>query len=345
MPRHLRVEFPGAIYHVTIRGNARQAIFSDDRDRERFLLRLAESVETYGVRLYLFCLMSNHVHLVLETPSANLSRFMQSLETGYTVYHNLRHGTVGHLFQGRYGAKLVEGDEYLLKLSRYVHLNPVYVGRVWKLALKERIACLRNYRWSSYRSYIGKEKELKSVAYGPVLAQTGAKKSRRQREYRKFVEGGLAEADDDFLEVLKGSAVAIGGEGFCGWVKDLCNELVEKARRPEDVSFRREIRRRGREEILEVVSKVLGVEVESLRERRRNWAGRSVAARMLVKYGGLTNRQIAEALGMRSGVAAGQQARKALLLMERDKKTARAIAAVEEELARRPSQEQPSKCA
>jgi len=127
MARHLRVEYAGAIYHVTIRGNGRQAIFEDDRDRERFVRRLFESVETYGVRLYLYCLMTNHVHLVIETPDKGLSRFMQSLETGYTVYSNLRHKKSGHVFQGRYGAKLVEGDEYLLKLSRYVHLNPVFV--------------------------------------------------------------------------------------------------------------------------------------------------------------------------------------------------------------------------
>ena len=114
MPRQVRVEFPGAIYHITIRGNGRQSIFGDDRDRERFLRRLAESVEAYGIRLYLFALMSNHAHFLCETPSVNLSRFMQSLETGYTVYFNLRHRTSGHLFQGRYKAKLVEGDEYLL---------------------------------------------------------------------------------------------------------------------------------------------------------------------------------------------------------------------------------------
>lgn len=93
MPRHLRVLYPGAIYHVTARGNGRHAIFGDDADRGRLLDRLAESAESYGVRVYLYCLMSNHVHLVLETPGANLSRFMQSVLTGYTVYYNLRHNT------------------------------------------------------------------------------------------------------------------------------------------------------------------------------------------------------------------------------------------------------------
>ena len=142
MPRQLRVQFPGAIYHVTIRGNGRDDIFVNDHDRERFLRRLAESLETYGVRLYLFCLMSNHVHLVLETPRGNLSRFMQSVETGYTVYYNFRHNRTGHVLQGRYGAKLVEGNEYLLNLSRYVHLNPVFIDKIKNLSLKKG---LKNY--------------------------------------------------------------------------------------------------------------------------------------------------------------------------------------------------------
>jgi REP element-mobilizing transposase RayT len=130
MARKLRVEYPGAIYHITHRGNAKQPVFSDDHDRERFLLRLAESVDTYNVRLYMFCLMKNHIHLVCETPEGNVSRFMQSLITGYTVYYNLRHESSGHLFQGRFGSKLVEGDSYLLALTRYVHLNPVYIAAV-----------------------------------------------------------------------------------------------------------------------------------------------------------------------------------------------------------------------
>jgi putative transposase len=125
MARPLRVEYGGAIYHITVRGNARQKIFRGDLDRRTLLKRLSLSVRSYGVRVFLYCLMDNHFHLVLETPRANLGRFMQSVLTGYTVSYNLRHRRCGHLFQGRYGARLVAGDDYLLKLSRYVHLNPV----------------------------------------------------------------------------------------------------------------------------------------------------------------------------------------------------------------------------
>lgn len=133
MARRPRLVFEGAIYHVTFRGNARQEIFRQDADRLRFLESLSERVERYGVRLYVYCLMSNHVHLLMETPNGNLSEFMGSLLTSYCTYFNLRHRRTGHLLENRYKSPLVEGDEYLLKLCRYVHLNPVYVGE-WRNA-------------------------------------------------------------------------------------------------------------------------------------------------------------------------------------------------------------------
>ena len=160
MARHLRVEFPGAIYHVAVRmlGNWKKEenlLFEDDADRERFLDRLADRVEQYNIRLYLYCLLTNHIHLVFETPEGNCSKFMQSLSTAYTVYFNLRHDRHGHLLDGRYKAKLVDGDQYLLALSRYVHLNPVHVGGMKNKPMEEKIRHLRQYRWSSYPSYIG----------------------------------------------------------------------------------------------------------------------------------------------------------------------------------------------
>jgi len=330
MPRHLRVEFPGAIYHVTIRGNARQKIFDDDQDRERFLQRLADSIETYGERLYLFCLMSNHVHLVVETPSANLRKFMQSMETGYTVYYNLRHDTCGHLFQGRYGAKLVEGDEYLLKLSRYVHLNPVFIGCEKSLELKERIKQLRNYRWSSYRSYIGKDKPLSYVKYGPLLAQTGVKPRCQAMNYRRYVEGGLAGNDEEFKEIIKGPT--IGGDEFCARIRDAWQDLVDKVAQPEDVDFRCRSPLLESQAVLETISRHMCVPIGAFRERRRNSLVRPVAARMLLKYAGLTNRAAAVLLNLHSGQAAGIQARKAQTKQKQDKQTRRLMEAIEDDL-------------
>ncbi|TFH17018.1 MAG: hypothetical protein E4H02_04025 [Lentisphaerales bacterium] len=302
MARLLRVEYEGAIYHVTMRGNERQVIFRDDADRERLLERLGQRVEQYGIRLYLFVFMTNHVHLVLETPEGNLSRFMHNLETGYTVYYNLRHKRAGHLLQGRFGAQLVERDDYFLRLTRYVHLNPVFVKRAKRLPSKERIEHLRHYGWSSYPSYIGLRKKLDFVEYGPMLSLMRVKKKQQRREYRKFVEAGIEEKDAELKEALKKSRLSIGSEEFRRWIWDKHIELLE-GHEPEDVSFRHESRKVETEEILEAVSREFVVEKTEIFQRQKGTYVRQVAAKMLCKYGGLTQRQVAEMLKLGTGAA------------------------------------------
>jgi REP element-mobilizing transposase RayT len=203
MARAQRIEYEGAVYHVTARGNERRAIFQDDTDRERFLHTLAESVERFEVRLYLFCLMSNHIHLVVETPRANLGPFMHRLLTSYTVYFNRRHRRCGHLMQGRYGARLVEKDAYMLRLSRYVHLNPVFTAGARRRPLCERVTMLRQYRWSSYRSYIGSDRRIGFVDYAPILALVSPGGTRPAQAYRRFVEAGIETVDEILAVVSK----------------------------------------------------------------------------------------------------------------------------------------------
>lgn len=307
MARKLRVRFEGAIYHVTLRGVERRPIFTEDRERERFLDRLADGVETHDVRLYLFCLMPNHAHLVVETPRANIDRFMQGLETAYTVYFNLRHGRCGHLMQGRYGAVLVEGNEYLLALSRYVHLNPVHVGRAKQLSLLERVDLLRGYRWSSYRSYVGKAKPLEFVDYGPVLAMTAADEARQPHAYRCYIEAGIADTDEEFLEIKKRSTLSIGSESFHARVRDAHLDLIRQQRRPEDASFRRMGGVVPVPDILKALCEELGTDAEGLRRHRKGSHVRPIAAKALCRYGGLTQREAAEVLGLGTGAAVSVQ--------------------------------------
>ena len=307
MARKLRLQFEGAIYHVTLRGVERRPIFTEDRECEQFLKRIADSVENHGVRLYMFCLMTNHVHLVLATPRANLDRFMHGLETAYTVYFNLRHHRHGHLMQGRYGAELVEGDEYLLRLTRYLHLNPVFVRRIIRLPLKERIEILRRCRWSTYRSYIGVAQPLDFVEYGPVLGMMGGKRSKQRSAYRRFVEAGIAETDDEFFEILRESSLSIGSGDFRARVRQLHQEKLRKHKRPEDVLFRKMERTLDAGRIVEVVCDELGVEEAELRRHRKDSCTRPIAARMLCKHGGLTQREAAGILGLRTGAAVSVQ--------------------------------------
>jgi len=193
MASKLRLQYEGAIYHVTVRGNGRRRIFHDDSDRERFLWRLSESADLYEVRIYLFCLMDNHFHLVVETPRANISRFMQSVLTGYSVYYNLKHNSCGHVLQGRYCAEVVEGNEYLLSLSRYVHMNPVCTREYKNKSVREKVDYLRSYKWSSYRGYIDKRRRFDFIKYDPTLSLVSTLKRGKEAAYRQFVETGLAE--------------------------------------------------------------------------------------------------------------------------------------------------------
>ena len=124
MARPLRIEYPGAFYHVTSRGNEQKDIFKSQKDREKFLSYLESAMVRYGAVIHTWCLMSNHYHLLLETPSGNLSQIMRHINGAYTTYFNVKRKRAGHLFQGRYKAILVEADEYALELSRYIHLNP-----------------------------------------------------------------------------------------------------------------------------------------------------------------------------------------------------------------------------
>src|SRR3990172_3746573 len=146
MARPLRIVFPGAIYHVTSRGNARAAIFKEDADRELFLEVLQQVVERFNWLCHAYCLMDNHYHLMIETPDGNLTGGMRQLNGVYTQRFNRRHRRVGHVFQGRFRAILVDRDSYLLELCRYVVLNPVRARMVKRV---------RDYRWSSYRACAG----------------------------------------------------------------------------------------------------------------------------------------------------------------------------------------------
>ena len=146
MSRPLRIEFPGAVYHVTSRGDRREPVFADDGDRVALLDVVALAMARFDAVVLSFCLMGNHYHFVLHTRRANLSRLMRHVNGVYTQTFNRRHGKVGHLFQGRFKAILVDRDTYLLELCRYVELNPVRAGMV---------ATPGDWPWSSYRAHVG----------------------------------------------------------------------------------------------------------------------------------------------------------------------------------------------
>jgi putative transposase len=205
MTRPLRLEFPGALYHVTSRGNARAAIYADDADRERFLALLTQVVQRYHWLCHAYCLMENHYHLLIETPEGNLSHGMRQVNGLYTQYYNRRHDRVGHVLQGRYKAIVVERDSYLLVLCRYIVLNPLRAGMV---------QTAQEYCWSSYRATAGLCAGGALLCTDWLLAQFGADRTAAQRRYRRFVAEGVASPSpwaDLQGQILLGSTTFVEG--------------------------------------------------------------------------------------------------------------------------------------
>ncbi|MCE9614075.1 MAG: transposase [Lentisphaerae bacterium] len=308
MARKLRLQFEGALYHVTVRGNARGALFRDDRDRDRMLDRLAQASGDYEVDVLMYCLMANHVHLLVGTPRANLSAFMGSVLTGYSVYFNLRHRRVGHLTQGRFSSPLVEGDAYLLRLSRYLHLNPVFTEAWIDKPLAARIAEVRRYPWSSYRGYAGLAKPADWVRREPILDQVTAGARRPELAYRRYVEAGLADTDEEFIGILHQSPHGIGSEAFLERLRDQYQKASSKHARLEDVALRREARRLSIATVDGLLAEHgLGLDLTSL--QRRDCTPRMLAVHAYTRHAGLTQREVAKRLGMRSGSSVSQQLR------------------------------------
>jgi REP element-mobilizing transposase RayT len=216
MARPLRIEFPGAVYHITNRGNDKRPIFLDNGDRENFL-NLLERVNTrYHWICYAYCLMDNHNHLLLETLGRNLSIGMRQLNGVYTQTFNRKHERVGHLFQGRFKAILIEKDNHLLEACRYVVLNPVRAGVVEKP---------EQWKWSSYWATAGREKAHRCLTAGWILRQFGSKRGVAERRYREFVRAGMHA--ESLWKGVKAQSI-LGGDDFV-------ERLMDYAKGHEDI--------------------------------------------------------------------------------------------------------------
>lgn len=181
MARPLRIEFPGALYHLTTRGNDQQPIFRDDGDRRSFLRILGKTLSDYNGVCHAYCLMTNHYHLLVETPDANLSRIMKQINGIYTQRFNRRHQHVGHVFQGRFKSIVVDKDAYLLELCRYIVLNPVRAG------MNDDPG---QYRWSSFKATAGMIKTPHFLTTDWILSRFAKTRPQAQAQYRRFVRAG-----------------------------------------------------------------------------------------------------------------------------------------------------------
>jgi len=203
MPRKPRLEVAGGLYHVITRGNNRRQIFNRAADYEKFLSLLAKQKRLLPFFLYAYCLMTNHVHLLIERQADDVGRIMQRVLTGYSQYYNRRHQRSGHLVQGRYKATLCQSERYLTELVRYIHLNPVRAGIVNRP---------EQYQYSSHRAYLGLE-VAEIVDVDPVLRHFGARRERARAAYREFVDAGIKQGHREEFYVSDDDRI-LGSEEF-----------------------------------------------------------------------------------------------------------------------------------
>ena len=209
MSRPLRIEFPGAWYHVMNRGRRGEDVFSDAEDFEGFISILMESTELWGVKISAYCLMTNHYHLLVQTPRGNLSRFMRHLNGVYTQRYNRNHDYDGQLFRGRYKAILVEEDNYLLELVRYIHRNPLRAGIVDKI---------EQYPWSSHHGYLSSEKST-WLQKEFILKMFSSNDEKSCKDYQQFIAKEDSEEISQIYEKKKLPAI-LGHVEFIDWVKN-----------------------------------------------------------------------------------------------------------------------------
>jgi REP element-mobilizing transposase RayT len=291
MARPLRIQYPGAVYHVTCRGNERRDIFRDDEDRTTFLRLLYQSLNIYSVKLYAYVLMSNHFHLLVETQAANLAEFMRHFNITYTGYFNRRHRRVGHLYQGRYKSILVEKEAYLSTLSRYIHLNPIRMKSFRKSSLKEKFEKLLNYPWSSLPGYLEKSRQEAMTDYTLVLADYGGDTKKGRNAYRKQLILDIDESIDVKGEIF-GQSI-LGGDDFINWVKEKVLGEQEKREQPSVSSIRNY---QQKEAILAIIERETGKDLAALKNEKGDL--RRLAMDLLYRHGGMKGTAIGELCGI-----------------------------------------------
>jgi REP element-mobilizing transposase RayT len=277
MARPLRVEYPGAFYHVINRGISREKLYNSPRDYEKFLQYLEKATERFAVIVHTYCLMDNHYHLLLETAEPNLSVMMQWLNVSYATYFNRKHNRNGHLFQGRFKAILIDAEAYLKHLSRYIHLNPVRA---------KIIETPEQYRWSSYSAFIGKKKPPKFLQTDWLLSNFGINTKKARKNYKEFIEGADIKSVKDLSKKLEGGFI-LGDTDFVNWVKET---FLSKRDDEKEIPQLKQLKPRVAPEIIvDQVSKAFNSEAEKIRKKglKRNKA-REVAIYLSRDLGGIS---------------------------------------------------------
>ena len=289
MARQLRIEFSSAFYHITSRGNLRENIFYDNKDKTRFLEILKRTKERYGYLLHAYALMDNHYHLLIETPKANISQIMQNINTSYTVYINRRYQRSGHLMQGRFKGIIVDKDEYLVSLSRYIHLNPV------RAEIAQRP---EKYRWTSYRAYIENAANDTLVDKNDTLLCFSQSRGRAVKAYKAFVENGIKGGENPFKDIEAG--IILGGKGF----KEEVMQLLDGIKADEELPQLRKLRKKMPiDKVIKTCCDYYGV--RELFKRGKGRRDRQIAIYLSKVMSGEKNIEIGNIFGIKGPAVSG----------------------------------------
>lgn len=307
MTRPLRIQYPDAYYHVTCRGNERREIFRNHDDHNIFFELLARSLDIFAVELGAYALMPNHFHFLVRTPKGNLSEFMRHFNISYTGAFNRKYRRSGHLYQGRYKAFLIDADNYLLEVSRYIHLNPLRmkskdpVGKRWENLLNDET--------TSLAGYLNVKKRKEFACYKMILDYLGGDTQKARNEYRKFVEEGFREEISSPLERGKGTGV-IGGDDFIEKVKQLFGRDKKSPR--EQPALRELSKKIKPDDLIEKYAKLANIKREELTKKGRQSTERAMLMELLYRNCNVSQPEIGRMMG---GIdySAVSQARKRLL--------------------------------
>ncbi|HEX9667204.1 MAG TPA: transposase [Thermodesulfobacteriota bacterium] len=288
MARPLRIQYPGAWYHVMNRGASRQRIFVDENDRKDFLNLLGETSDMFTMQIHAYRLLDNHYHLLIYTPQGNISRSMRHLNGIYTQRFNRKHGTDGSIFRGRFKAILIDADSYLLEVMRYIHLNP---DRANIVEVPEQ------YLWSSHNAYLEKRASLSWLVRDEVLGRFGERLNQSIKRYREFIRAGIPSDIEEFYTMGK-REVILGAERFKDWVRTkLISSDKEDYEIPEAKDLHSSI---SGDHVIDIIMRRYKVSREALEGvHRGQWnEPRDVAIYLCRKECGLTLKGIATELGI-----------------------------------------------
>ncbi len=296
MSRPLRIEYPSAYYHVMNRGLTRQKVFKDRSDRERFLTLLGECHEMWGIRVIAYCLMDTHYHLFFQTPEANLSRVMRHLDGVYTQRFNRNHKKDGPLFRGRYKAIVVDAEEYLLAVTRYIHHNPVEAGLTRSPEF---------YEWSSCRIYLQALDGRKIFPWLEVkqLLDRFSDRKNRKTEFMELMKSKTEGAEKEFYEKKRWPPV-FGTDDFIQKIK---KEIKKGRRDPKEIPEAKPFLKPDFQTILKIVGKVYRMNHEALMRHRRGERneGRAVAMVVCRRLCGMKLEEVARVFGQGGYSTAG----------------------------------------